>query len=278
MVKTIAITGGKGGTGKSTIATALAVELAKKKKVLLLDADVDCPDDHLLLSVKREKVEEVYQTKPEWDFKKCIKCGKCSTVCRSNAIVFIKEKFPIFVPDLCIGCNACIVSCPVNAISKSKQIIGTIYAGRKHNLDLVTGEMKIGYEESGPIVNAAKEYVSKKEKKYDFILVDTAAGAHCNVIAALLGVDMALAVTEPTPLGAHDLSLILQLAKVLKVPVKIILNKADIGSKKQVNAIAKRFRAKIIAEIPYSKAVLESYSRGKPVRERNIRRIAGALK
>ena len=64
----IAVTGGKGGTGKSTVATSLAVESAKNKKTVLVDADVECPNDHLLLSIKREKYSNVYQPIPKWDF------------------------------------------------------------------------------------------------------------------------------------------------------------------------------------------------------------------
>ena len=101
----IAVTGGKGGTGKSTVAISLAVEFARNKKTLLVDADVECPNDHLLLSAKRKKYSNVYQPIPKWDFKKCIKCGKCASVCKQNAIVFVKNKYPAFIKDVCIGSN-----------------------------------------------------------------------------------------------------------------------------------------------------------------------------
>ena len=273
MTKTIAITGGKGGTGKSTIATALAVELAKTKKVLLIDADTDCPNDHLILSIKRKKQKDVFQLIPKWDFSKCIKCGRCSEVCRANAILFVKEKYPIFVKDLCNGCSSCMISCPTKAISKDKQKIGTIYSGKGYNFDLLTAEMRIGYEEASPIVNALKKFSAKKEKDYDYVLVDTAAGAHCNVISALLGCELALAVTEPTPLGAHDLDLILQLCSILKIPIKIILNRADIGDKNLIKKIAEKHKTKIIAEVPYKKEIIESYSKGEPIKHQSINKI-----
>jgi len=66
-MKIIGITGGKGGTGKSTVATALAFELGKNKKVLLVDADVDCPNDHLLLSIERKVLKDVEQRIPKWN-------------------------------------------------------------------------------------------------------------------------------------------------------------------------------------------------------------------
>lgn len=256
------------------IAAALAVELAKNNKVLLVDADVDCPNDHLILGIKRKKIKEVYQAKPVWDFKKCIKCGKCSEACRANAIVFVKEKYPIFVPDLCIGCNACRIVCPTNAIGKGKQQIGMIYSGNSHGVDLVTGEMAIGYEEAGPVVNALKEHIAGIKKKYDYVLIDTAAGAHCNVISALIGCNRAIGVTEPTPLGQYDLELILQLADTLKIPIDIVLNKAGIGSKKLIKDIAKKHKTSIIAEVPYKKEIIEAYSKGIPIKEKGILDIA----
>ncbi len=274
----IAITGGKGGTGKSTVATALAVELAKSKKVLLMDADTDCPNDHLILSIKRKKENDIFQLMPKWDFRKCVKCGKCAQVCKENAILFVKGKYPIFVPDLCTGCGACILACPTKAISKDKQIIGTIYSGTGYGVDLLTAEMRIGYEEASPIVNALKKFSSKKEKKYDYIIVDTAAGTHCNVISALLGCNLAIVVTEPTPLAAADLNLILQLCKVLKVPTTVVLNRSNIGNKQLIEKIIRKYKTKIIAEIPYKKEILEAYSRGKPIKDKSITQIIESIK
>lgn len=277
-MKKIAITGGKGGTGKSIVATALAVELAKSKKILLLDADTDCPNDHIILSIDRKKEQDVFQLMPKWDFKKCIKCGKCSEVCRANAVVFVKERYPVFVQDMCTGCTACILACPTKAISKDKQIIATIHSGTGYNIDLLTAEMRIGYAEASPVVNALKKFASKTNRNYDFIITDTGAGTHCNVISALLGNDLALAVTEPTPLGAHDLGLILKLCRILKIPAKIVLNRADIGDKKLIQDIAEKYNTEIIAEIPYKKSILEAYSRGEPIKDESIKEIINEIK
>jgi len=273
----IAVTGGKGGTGKSTVATALAVELAKKNKVLLLDADVDCPNDDIILSINTKKVKDVETMIPEFDKDKCIKCGRCSQVCRENAIVFVKGRYPFLVPDQCTGCKACKIACPVNAISEKKQTIGEILSGKRGNITLVTGKMKPGIEESSLVVNAAKKYVKQKEKNYDYIIIDTAAGTHCPVIAALLGVDLGIAVTEPTPLGNHDVSLILELMKKLNVKSKVLLNRSDIASKKEIEETAKSFRTEIIAEIPYSKEIQEAYSKGVPIEHEAIKKIARGL-
>ncbi len=274
----IAITGGKGGTGKSTVATALASELAKKNKVLLIDADADCPNDHLILSIKRKKAKDVFQLIPKWNLKKCIKCGKCSFVCRQHAIVFVKGNYPIFIPEQCNGCKACIFACPENAISKDKKKVGSIYHGKKENINFVSGELEPNQPSSEFVVSAINNFVKLKQDRYDFVVVDTAAGTHCDVISALENCDFAFAVTEPTPLGEHDLKLILQLLKILKIPCFIILNKADVGDKNLIEKTAKKFKTKIIAEIPYKKSILDAYSKGEPIKDNEIKQIAGFLR
>src|SRR3989338_1806801 len=174
----IAITGGKGGTGKSMVATSLAVEFAENEKTMLIDADVECPNDHLLLSVKRKVFIKVRQPIPKWNFSKCAKCGKCASVCKQNAIVFVKDKYPAFVKDVCIGCKACIVACPENAITETKKEIGTIFTGKNYGVDLVSGELKLGELASGEVVAEVRkrsEEINRKLKAKS-IIIDSAAG------------------------------------------------------------------------------------------------------
>jgi len=262
----IGITGGKGGTGKSTIATALAYELAKKNKVLLIDADVDCPNDHIILPINRDKVKDVKQVIPKFDLSKCRKCGKCGEACRFNAIAAVKGKIPIFVECPCNGCQACIIACPNNAIKKGERIVGEIFKGKKGDLTLVSAQIIPNYAGSAFVVGKEKEFAKKTEKDYDHIITDTSPGAHCNVIEALQDCDLPIAVTEPTPLGVHDLDLILKLVQVLNKKAKIVLNRSDIGDKDLIKRIAKKYNTEIITEIPYSKKLIEQYSSGKPVK------------
>lgn len=273
----IAITGGKGGTGKSVVATALAAYFSENKKVLLMDLDADCPNDHLILSIERRKEKEVPVMIPDIDFSKCTKCGKCSQVCMYNAIVFIKDKNPILIPEQCSGCGACVIGCPVKCIGEGQKIIGTIYSGEKDSIELISSDLKPGEPLSEFVVDAAKKFAEPKEKDCDIILVDTAAGTHCDVISAVTGCDLALAVTEPTPLGAHDLKLILDLLKILKVPSKIVLNKSTMGDKELVHKLAEEYDAEIIAEIPYEKSIVEAYSKGEPIKHKSIEKIAKFL-
>lgn len=269
----IAITGGKGGTGKSMVATSLAVEFAMKRKTILVDADVECPNDHLLLSVKRKKYIVVYQPIPKWDFNKCVKCGKCASVCKQNAIVFVKEKYPAFVKDICIGCKACLVSCPENAITETKKEIGTIYTGKNYNVNLVSGELKLGELASGEVVSEVRRYSNEINDKIkaDVVLIDSAAGIGCPVIASLVGTDYIIAVTEPTPSALHDLKRVLYLANHFGIKHGIVINKFDLEENfcSKIEKFAEEKNIPVIGKIPYRKDFVNSTIKMKPVVEIN---------
>jgi len=266
-LKKIAISGGKGGTGKSTIAVLMANKLVKQgKKVVLCDCDVECPNDYLLLGKKLLKPKAwTYTNYPKLDKRKCNKCGLCVKTCQSNAIFQAQGEYPVFIKDLCSGCGACKLVCPRGAISMRREKTGKIYQNKiKNKFWLITGLAKSGLEETGPTVDESKKFALDfaRKIKADYILFDTAAGTHCPVISALLDSDFAYIVTEPTPMGAMDLGLILSLCQKLKVPVKIILNQADLGDKKKVEKVAKEYKTRIYKEIPYSKELVDAYSRG----------------
>jgi len=267
----IAITGGKGGTGKSMVASSLAVEFAQNQKTLLVDADVECPNDHLLLSVKRKEAIKVYQMIPKWNFNKCTKCGKCASICKQNAIVFVKEKYPVFVKDICIGCRACIVACPQNAISETKKEIGTIYIGKNYNVNLISGELKLGELASGEVVAKVRKYSEKinTQLKTEIILIDSSAGIGCPVIASLVGTDYIVAVTEPTPSALHDLKRVLYLARHFQIKHGIVINKYDLEKKfcLEIEKYAKEKNIPIIGKIPYRRDFLNATIQMKPVTE-----------
>ena len=266
-IKKIAITGGKGGTGKSTVSILLANKLRNQnKKVILVDCDVECPNDYLLLSQKLKKsVKKIYAQFPKLNKEKCQKCGFCVSKCHSNAIFQAPGKYPIFIHELCSGCGLCWHICPHGAIEIEKKLIGKVFKNKVYNnFWLITGQSVGVVDETGPIVTRVKEYaLSLAEKvKADYILFDTSVGLHCGVIRALIDVDLTYAVTEPTPLGAHDLKLILDLLITLKVPSKVIVNQFDLGKIELVNKISRQNKIKIVHKIPYSKKLAQAYSKG----------------
>ncbi|MCK4336278.1 MAG: P-loop NTPase [Candidatus Aenigmarchaeota archaeon] len=265
-MKRIAITGGKGGTGKSTFAVLLAYKLLKEgKKVVLCDADVECPNDHLILGKGLEFPEPVYQKIPVIDPGECRKCGLCVRECRFNALFQLPGKPPSVVENLCCGCGLCWTICPHGAISKRNKECGKSYETRiEKDFWLVTGLSSAGVEETGPIVRDTKIRAEEVAKKVgaDYLLVDTAAGTHCDVINALMRNEKAYVVTEPTILGEHDSELILKLLDVIGIPKEIVLNKAGVASKKGVEKVAEKFETKISFEIPYSEELVKAYCRG----------------
>lgn len=265
----ISVTGGKGGTGKSTVAVNLAVLLAREKNLVLADLDVEAPNDQVLLNVGLENEEPVEIMLPFIVYPKCTRCGVCAQVCDTGAIILTREKLPFVIPRLCSGCHACYYACPYDAIVEGKRVIGYTYETRvelgSKDFTLVTGILREGEEHTPPVVLAARKRAM--DLADDLLLVDTSAGTANHVSIALEDSSLVLAVTEPTPLGIHDLELILELASILGLETWVIVNRSTIGDVGRVKEVASKYGARIVVEIPYSREIVESYVKGKPIVE-----------
>ena len=270
----VAVTGGKGGTGKSFIATNLAYRLSSKLgryRLVLADLDVEAPNDHILLGLDElEGREDIDIYFPKIDYSKCTSCGACVKVCDTGAIIMGPSRPPFVFPRLCSGCKACYYACPYNAISpNSKRVLGYTYVTPVKvgpaSFTLVTGTIREGEEHTPPAVVAAKRRALSLEP--DILVVDTGAGTGNAISAAIQGSDLVIAVTEPTPLGAHDLEAILKVSRGMGYRVWVAINRWGIGPEDEVASLASRYEAERIYRIPYSRGAVEAYTRGIPVIE-----------
>ncbi len=278
-IPVVAVTGGKGGTGKTSVAVNLAVALdAKRCRVMLVDTDVDSPAAATVLGAQPEPLEEVEVFVPKIIDSKCDMCGKCAEACRAHALIQILGKKPMFFEELCSGCEACLLACPSKAIDKGRKLIGYVSYASRDRMRFIGGELKPNESRSAQVVTATKAsaFAEARKRSYDIMVVDTAPGTHCSVVQGLRGADLALAVTEPTPLGTYDLALILELTSILGIPCKVVVNKADLpGSNMDaIIAVAGRWGSEVIAEIPVDMSLFESYVTGKPILTSNSSSIA----
>ena len=255
----ISIASGKGGTGKTTVATNLAVSLGAD--VQLLDCDVEEPNAHLFIDPVIEQSKKVYTPVPKIDEEKCNFCKKCAEICRFKAIAVIKEIVLTF-PELCHSCGGCMEVCPENAITETGRELGVIEIGHRNGLAFVHGRLRVGEAMSPPLIRE----VRSQTRSDQLTIIDAPPGTSCPVIAAMKGTDFVLMVTEPTPFGLHDLKLAVEAVKLLEIPRGLVINRSDIGND-DVRTYAKMENLPILMEIPFDRRIAEAYSRGKLIVE-----------
>jgi len=273
-MKRITILSGKGGTGKSTVTASLAVLLSKTKKIITVDCDVDAPNLGLCLGEKDSNYEwKTVETgyKAELIKEKCIGCGKCCNICKFNAISWnTKKNQPVFNRLLCEGCGACELICPVNAIKLVKVKNGRIgQVKSKYGFNIISGQLKMGESGSGQIVLFIKTKAEQlaHERDTDIMLVDSAAGIGCPVIASINGSDYVIAVTEPTPSALSDLKKGLEVVEHFKIPYGLVINKFDINKEfsKKIEKFAKENSIPLLGKIPYDKEFVKALVNLTPV-------------
>jgi MinD superfamily P-loop ATPase len=263
-IKQLAIVSGKGGTGKTTIAAAFA-SLANNK--VMVDCDVDAADLHLLLRPRVLKQEKYYGGRsPHVDLDKCTQCGLCTEVCRFNAV---DNGVVDYVS--CEGCGFCSHVCPEDAIMMKEAFSGDWFVSDTPYGPFVHARLGIGEENSGKLVTVVRKKATEiaKEKNLRLILIDGPPGIGCPVTASLTGVNLIVAITEPTLSGIHDLERILKLAEHFKIPSAVCINKFDINSENtdRIVAYCEKNGSKIIGKIPYEPKVVEALVNRKTVME-----------
>jgi MinD superfamily P-loop ATPase len=253
----IAIASGKGGTGKTTIATNLAVSLSQTgQKVQYLDCDAEEPNGHIFLKPEIKSSEDVTVGVPEVDMAKCTGCGKCGQLCQYSAIICLKDK-PLVFEQLCHSCGGCMAICPEGAITEKQRKIGVAEFGKSNGVYFGHGKLNIGAIQTPAIIR----YVKQKAINGGIVILDAPPGTSCPVIEAIKNSNFVLLVTEPTPFGLNDLELAVGMVRELKLPFAVAINRSDIGN----NAVVKycqQENIKVLIQIPNDRKIAESYSRG----------------
>ncbi|MDD5604772.1 MAG: ATP-binding protein [Dehalococcoidales bacterium] len=252
----ISIASGKGGTGKTMVATSLAASIKNDYEVQLLDADVEEPNSHIFLKPTINNIHYVSIMTPLINEERCNHCGKCAEICAFKAVVTIKDTVLTF-PELCHGCGACSYLCPRQAISETPNQIGIIETGAAGNISFVQGKLDIGQTMPTPVVRKVKEHIDQKK----IAIIDAAPGTSCPVIAAIKDSDFCLLVTEPTPFGLNDLKLAVETVTQLSVPCGLVLNRSGIGYS-NVEEYCHQENIPILLTIPLSLNIARFYSEG----------------
>ena len=250
----LSIASGKGGTGKTLVATSLALSL--EKQVQILDCDVEEPNVHMLLWPAIVQSKPVCIPVPVVDKMKCTYCGKCAHVCAYKAIAVLPKTVLVF-PELCHGCGACSYLCPEKAISEEGREIGVVETGYRGEIDFVQGKLNIGEPMAPPIIREVKRLIDTTKTA----IIDASPGTSCPVVEAVRDSDFCLLVTEPTPFGLHDLSLAIDMVQALGIPCGVVLNRSG-GTYSRVEEFCLEKNIPLLMRIPLDMEIARLYSRG----------------
>jgi MinD superfamily P-loop ATPase len=274
----IAVASGKGGTGKTTVATSLALTITTKEQTatdpsvrsaaptpgqgaLFLDCDVEEPNAALFLKPSLDQHEEVGILIPEVDHELCTYCGRCAEVCVWHALAVVGRKVLIF-PELCHGCGSCTLNCPEGAIHEVLHVMGRLESGQAGTIAFGHGILNVGQAMAVPIIRQLKAKHSS-DRDHTVTILDSSPGTSCPVVETMRGADFVLLVTEPTPFGLHDLRLTVQVARdELGLPVGVVVNRDGTGDAGVDNYCASE-GIPILMRIPLDRRIAEAISGGK---------------
>ena len=260
--KQVIILSGKGGTGKTTIATAFA-EIINNKMVI--DADVDAANMHLVLNYKINSESDYFGVKKaEIDLDKCLQCGLCESVCRFDAI----KDFQVDKTS-CEGCGFCYRVCSNNAISFEETKSGVYFECEMEDKSkFYYAKLLAGEGNSGKLVSELKKKANHKLKEnIKWIVVDGPPGIGCPVNASLSGADLVVIVTEPTQSGLHDMKRLIDLLKIFKIPAGVMINKYDINSEmsRNIEEFIYSEGIPLLAKIPFDKTFVKAIQNSKSI-------------
>jgi MinD superfamily P-loop ATPase len=253
----ISIASGKGGTGKTLVATSLA--LSVEDNIQFLDCDVEEPNAHIFLKPIIDRQEVVAIPIPQVDEAKCTLCGKCAEVCAFNAIAVLPKKVLVF-PELCHGCGACSYLCPDSAIAEVGREVGIVEMGHSGKIEFIHGKLNVGEAMAPPIIRKVKDNIHPERT----VIIDVPPGTSCPVVEAVADSDFCLLVTEPTPFGLNDLALAVEVIRKLGIPCGVVVNRDGVGDNK-VEEYCSEEGVPILLRIPLDIEIARLYSQGIPL-------------
>jgi len=255
----VTVLSGKGGTGKTTVSTNLALAL---DNLQFFNADVEEPNSYLFIKPDfTDKSEPVLRKIPEIDEEKCTACRACVDFCEYNALAMLGDEVLVY-PEVCHSCGGCKHICPEGAITEKDKEAGEINwdLDARDNLEYWQGKMKIGEESAVPIIEKLKEKI-KTDKD---VVIDAPPGTTCPTIEAAIDSDYCILVTEPTPFGLHDLQMAVEVVEELDKPYGIIINRAEEDGNQIIEDYATENNIDILLKIPFQRKIAELYSAGIP--------------
>ena len=254
----IVVASGKGGTGKTTVATNLAVVLSEAgRRVTYADCDVEEPNGHLFLTPDKERLTDVSVMVPVISESGCSLCGTCSEVCQFNALAVLGQKVMVF-PSLCHSCAACVILCPEQALDEGERSIGFIRSGKCRGLSVLGGSLNVGEAQAPPVIRALRRRLPDDQ----IVVLDSPPGTSCPVVETVRDADYVVLVTEPTPFGLNDLRLAVGMLRELNRPFGVIINRCDVGDS-LVWDYCRHENIRILLELPFQRRVAEAYATGK---------------
>lgn len=263
---TVAIASGKGGTGKTLVATNLSVVAARSgSPVVLVDCDADAPNDALFLAPEAPRVAPVTVPIPVVDEDACVLCGACRQACAYGAIRILGGKVLVF-PELCHACGACVRVCAPGALCEEHARVGEVEWGTvarpvadPAGEAVITGRLDIGEVKTPTVIRAARERASVLNRAVT--ILDAPPGVACAAVAAVRKADVLVLVTEPTPFGLHDLELAVDLGRGMGIPLGVVINR-DGGGAADIPAFCAERGIPVLARIPFDRRVAEVYADG----------------
>lgn len=241
----LAVLSGKGGTGKTFVAVGLAVTFAHGADGAgrYVDCDVEEPNGHLFFKPTDTHTEPVHVMVPACDADRCDGCRICTSFCRFNALAFVRDRVKLF-PELCHGCNGCVLLCPTGAMTESSRPIGTVGTGWSHGVSVLTGTLNPGEATGVPVIESLMR--ASRAHPASCTVMDSPPGSGCAVMACIREADACVLVAEPTPFGLHDVGMVAKLVRKLGKPAGLLFNRCSPDSVEVVEEAGRRLRLPVL--------------------------------